>query len=314
MKAEQAQTDPPAISAPLSRKRIGVFIFGAAILIAAYSSVLLSFSHYVLETDLQQHVALVPFICGYLIWRDRQKNSLGSSINSSRLAAALAAVGGVIAVSINWKLRTEGMISLSDALSLRIFSLLIFLLAFALLTLGWVMIRPHLFAVCFLIFAVPLPDIVVHASSIFLQHVSADAAQVILKLSGTPVTREGLLFHIPRLDFLVAEECSGFRATFILFMISLLAGHLLLQKRSYKLLLVASVLPIAIVRNGIRISVITWLTSHVNPHIIDSPLHHQGGPLFFLMGLVPFLGCLWWLRRRDTDSSSGRLQMAEEPQ
>jgi hypothetical protein len=49
----------------------------------------------------------------------------------------------------------------------------------------------------------------------------------------------------------------------------------------------------------VRILTITLLTVHVDPGIIDSPLHHQGGPLFFTASLVPFLALLWWLRRKE---------------
>jgi len=301
MNAGPVPTSSGPVSVGISRKRIGVFIFGAVVVIAPYSSVLRSLLHFLLNTDLQQHVALIPFVSGYLIWRDRHVGHF-SSVKPSLLAVAVAILVGTAAVVMSWKLGAAGLISQNDVLSLYVLSLLIFLLALALLSFGWLVIKPHLFAVCFLIFAVPLPEVVVHGTSVFLQHASADAAQGILQLSGTPVNREGLQFHIPGLDFVVAEECSGFRATFVLFILSLAAGYLLLEKRSHKILLTAAVLPIAIVRNGIRIAVITWLTSHVNPHVIDSPLHHQGGPLFFLMGLVPFLLLLWWLCCRETKS------------
>jgi hypothetical protein len=33
--------------------------------------------------------------------------------------------------------------------------------------------------------------------------------------------------------------------------------------------------------------------------MIDSVIHHQGGPLFFVLSLGPMFLLLWWLRRHD---------------
>jgi exosortase/archaeosortase family protein len=66
-----------------------------------------------------------------------------------------------------------------------------------------------------------------------------------------------------------------------------------------RIVLVALVFPLAIVRNGFRILVIGLLCVHVGPHMIDSPIHHQGGPLFFALSLIPFFLLVWWLRRTE---------------
>ena len=61
----------------------------------------------------------------------------------------------------------------------------------------------------------------------------------------------------------------------------------------------AFVIPLGILRNGFRILVIGLLCVHVGPHMIDSPIHHQGGPFFFALSLVPLFLLLWWLRRQE---------------
>ena len=67
-----------------------------------------------------------------------------------------------------------------------------------------------------------------------------------------------------------------------------------------RIVLVAFVIPLGIVRNGFRILVIGLLCVHVGPHMIDSVIHHRGGPLFFALSLVPLFLLLWWLRRPGT--------------
>ena len=64
-------------------------------------------------------------------------------------------------------------------------------------------------------------------------------------------------------------------------------------------MLVAFVIPLGILRNGFRVFVIGMLCVYVGPHMIDSPIHHRGGPVFFTLSLVPLFLLLWWLRRGE---------------
>jgi exosortase len=217
----------------------------------------------------------------------------------SLLPASLAALIALAALAAYWTLGTTARIAHNDALSLSTFSYLAFLLAAALATVGWQTLRPHLFALCFLVFMIPLPRALIDFLSIMLQHASADAGEVMLSLTGMPVFRDGQVFQFPGLSIRVAEECSGVRSTFVLFITSLLAGHLFLRSGWKKALLALAIFPLGILRNGFRITAISWLSVNVNPGIIDGPLHHHGGPLFFLLSLVPLFGLLWILRRSD---------------
>ena len=58
-------------------------------------------------------------------------------------------------------------------------------------------------------------------------------------------------------------------------------------------------IPLAIVRNGFRILVIGLLCVYVGPHMSDSFIHHRGGPIFFVLSLIPLLFFMSWLRRHD---------------
>jgi hypothetical protein len=33
--------------------------------------------------------------------------------------------------------------------------------------------------------------------------------------------------------------------------------------------------------------------------MLDTAIHHRGGPLFFALSLVPLFLLLWWLRRQE---------------
>jgi exosortase/archaeosortase family protein len=111
--------------------------------------------------------------------------------------------------------------------------------------------------------------------------------------------RNGVDFLLPGIPIRVAEECSGFNSSFVLFIVSLVAGHLFFKKTHNKVLLALAVIPLAIIRNGFRITTISLLCVHVGPHMIHSPIHSHGGPLFFALSMIPFTALIWWMRRSE---------------
>ena len=118
-----------------------------------------------------------------------------------------------------------------------------------------------------------------------------------MNVTGLPLSRDGMFFRLPGITLEVAAECSGIRSSFMLFITSIVAGYVLLRERWTRTTLALVVIPLGIVRNGFRILTIAWLCVHVSPSMIDSPIHHRGGPLFFGLSLIPFFGLLLLLRR-----------------
>jgi exosortase/archaeosortase family protein len=97
----------------------------------------------------------------------------------------------------------------------------------------------------------------------------------------------------------VAPECSGIRSTLVLFITSLVAGQLFLRSRWKRALFALAVIPLGIFRNAFRIVTIGELCIHVDPGFIDSPIHHRGGPIFFVISMVPFILLLYYLRKAE---------------
>ena len=122
------------------------------------------------------------------------------------------------------------------------------------------------------------------------------------RATGTPVLRDGVIFQLPTIVIEVARECSGIRSSWVLFITSLVASHMLLTSTWRRVVLVAFVIPLGIVRNGFRILVIGLLCVHIGPHMIDSVIHHRGGPIFFALSLIPLFLLLIWLRRSESPS------------
>lgn len=64
------------------------------------------------------------------------------------------------------------------------------------------------------------------------------------------------------------------------------------------------VLPVAMVKNGLRIATLSTLAVYVNKNFLYGRLHRSGGFVFFFIGLVVLSGALRLLQRGDGRSRS----------
>ena len=167
---------------------------------------------------------------------------------------------------------------------------------------GWKWMAAAAFPFGFLIFMVPLPDVVVNWLETASKLASAEVAALLFSITGTPMLRDGTVFQLPGIAIEVAQECSGIRSSWVLFITSVLASFLFLKSPWRRVVLVAFVIPLGIVRNGIRILTIGLLCVHMGPEMINSIVHKQGGPLFFALSLIPMFLFLWWLRKGEREA------------
>ncbi len=277
------------------KSRLGGLLVFAVLLCAVFLGPLCSLVQYAAEASLHSHILLVPFISGYLIYL--QRSTLPKDFRSSPVCGALTFAIGIAAFGLALRLRPE--LSPGDFLSFVAFSFPTLLIAggFFFLGRGWMQVA--CFPIAFLYFMVPLPDAAVHWMETALKLASAEAASLFFGISGTPVLRDGLVFQLSNITLEVAQECSGIRSSWVLFIISLLASHLLLKSPWRRVVLLAVVIPLAILRNGFRILVIGLLCVHFGPQMIDHAIHRNGGPLFFMLSLPPLFLLLYWLRKGE---------------
>jgi exosortase C (VPDSG-CTERM-specific) len=275
----------------------------AGVLTLCFTWPLSELVRFALGSSLFSHVLLVPLVSVYLI---RQKqDALGSVAARPSLGSALLALAGIGLLLAYWLVwRPAGALPTTDYLAVMTTAYLALLVAAAWLCLGTSVIRAWAFPLLFLGFMIPWPNAMIDAVETGLQYPSAEATAVLLRLTGTPFLRDGLVIELPGIVLQVAQECSGVRSSLVLLITSVLAGHVLLRTRWKRWVLAFVVLPLGIVRNGFRILTISLLCVHVSPKMIDSPIHHSGGPVFFALSLVPFFLLLLWLRRTERQRPS----------
>ncbi len=279
----------------LCQSRAGGYVGFLVLLTLLFIQPLTRLMLYAARTDLYSYIVLVPLITGYLLYLQRGRTS-GAYRTS---VAGTVTVGGVgiaaLAAGILWR----GSLSVNDGLALMALAFASLAAAGGFLFLGSKWMASNAFPVAFLIFLVPLPDASVNWLGKASALASAEAAALFFTVTGTPMVRHDTVFELPGIVLQVAQECSGIRSSLVLFITSLVAAQLFLRTRWRRIVLVAFVIPLGIMRNGFRILVIGLLCVHVGPEMIDSPIHHRGGPIFFALSLLPLFLLLWWLRRRE---------------
>lgn len=268
------------------------------LLVGCFAWPLFELLRFALHSQLFSHILLIPFISLYLVWIKK-----GSTPREPRPHRALSLVPfslGLIVFSAYWYGSRSGVaVASNDHLTWTSLSFLFCFVGLCIFCLGLDTLRAIAFPLSLLIFIVPFPGPVVDRCESFLQHASAVTADGLFSLTGMSFLRDGLVFQLPGIRLEVAPECSGIHSTLVLLITSLVAGHLFLRAPWKRVVIALAVIPLGILRNGVRICTIGQLCVHVSPDMINSPIHHRGGPLFFAVSLVPVFLLLYYLRRSE---------------
>ena len=281
-----------------SRARLRGFLLSVIALLLFFSWPLLRLLRYALSSDLYSYIILIPFVSGYLIWNKRKALPTLSRPNQEftffTWIAGMAVLGVYLA-----KAFSGDNLAVEDSLAFLTLSFLLLFWGLCSWFLGKQALRSMAFPLGFLIFLIPFPVLLRFWIETFLQYCSAYAALALFDMTGIPVFYSDLTFQLPNITLLVAPECSGIHSSLALLITSILAGHLFLRSNWKRIALAFAVLPLAILRNGFRIFTLGELCIHVGPEMIDSNIHHKGGPIFFIISLVPLLALLLFLIRSE---------------
>ncbi|MGA9977112.1 MAG: exosortase/archaeosortase family protein [Candidatus Sulfotelmatobacter sp.] len=156
-----------------------------------------------------------------------------------------------------------------------------------------------LFPLGFLFLLVPLPRFLVNGIVDWLAQASALTAHGMFFAARVPVTQNGVFLDIPGLTVEVAKECSSIRSSSMLLVTTMILAQLLLRTTWRKWLMIALAIPVSVAKNGLRIFTIAMLGTRVDPSYLTGKLHHQGGIVFFSIGLGCMFFVLWILHRNE---------------
>ena len=258
------------------------FLLFNALFVSAFFGPLRDLVQMSLRSDTFSYIPFIPIISAYLMYSDRQM------IFSQKGSASTV---GFLFVGIGILLLFLGSISEAwparqDHLTLMTVSMVLIWIGGFTLCYGIRSLRAAVFPLLFLFFMVPIPGVVLDKIILFLQTGSAEAAYGFFQATGIPVSRDGFVFHLSTLDIEVAKECSGIRSSLSLIITGVLAANFFLRTGWARILLMLSLVPIAILKNGFRIASLSILGVYVDERILGSDLHRKGGIVFFILALV----------------------------
>lgn len=241
------------------------------------------------------HILLIPFISAFLIFLQRER------VFRAAQYCPLAGVPFIlIAAMLGYNLRAPfPQLNNTDHLSLITSLTVLLWIAAFILCYGTSSFRAAVFPMLFLLLMIPIPVVLAENTVSIMQKGSAATSYGLFRLIGVPCIRHGFRFSLPGVTIEVAEQCSGIHSGLSLFIAGLLLQHVLLQGVWKKAFFALCIVPIAILKNAVRIVTIAWLGIHVNPEFFHGQLHRQGGLPFSILGII-LLGLLLWLLRRQS--------------
>ncbi len=238
---------------------------------------------------------IVPVISAYLLWVRADKFA------RTRIDPARAAGGAVVFASL-------AALAVGRMNAIQVLEQLCFISTIAgiiLFLFGYRYLVLSLPAVGYLLFMVPVWDVVTQPLHQPFQENSAGIGVALMSVIGIPLYRDGTIITLPNITLEVARECSGVNYLVAVLAFALPMAFLRLRGMWRRALLVGASLVIAALANGLRVALIGALAYWD----IGSPLH---GPFHVLHGLfvaaigfvVIFVG-LRFLEEDETAADAG---------
>jgi exosortase len=283
------------IAESFMRKKDWLFVLFTAVTLALALPPLVDLLRTRWLSEYYSHIYLIPIVSAYLMFRRRKEMFRGTA--SAHPWGVLAAAAGVGLYVAGRFLGGE----LDVRASLTTLGALLFWCGSYLVLYGKSGSRRAFFPFAFLLFAVPIPALIIEKIIAVLVVGSASMTHLLFAVLGVPFVHEGPVFHLPGFSIKVAQECSGIRSSLALLITTVLAGQIFLKRFWRQAVLAVAVLPVALFKNAIRIVTLYVLSYFVDMRIIMGGfLHRSGGFIFFGLGLFVLGSILWLLRRGES--------------
>ncbi|MBO7392965.1 MAG: exosortase/archaeosortase family protein [Abditibacteriota bacterium] len=238
---------------------------------------------------------LVPPICAYFAWVNREK---------AAQAERKPSIWGLVLIVIALIFHIAGTVL--DVSGPSALSIVIFITGCCLYLWGPELVKVMSFPLAYMLFMIPIPGGLIDRIGLPLQIFASKASEFLLRMMAPNVTRTGIQLAVDGHDFQVAQACSGLSSLIALLCVGAVFAYMTRLKTSYKWILFACSLPIAVAANVIRITSIA-LVGHYWSWDKAMGFYHDWGPfpLFFLAIVMLFIinGVLEWISsRRDTSA------------
>ena len=218
----------------------------------------------------------MPVVCAYLIWRKRSK--LKALPVESSQAGLFILIAGLLLHIISSILK----INFGSYVSL-----VIVLEGLVLYLLGKKVNRQLLFPLAFLVFMIPLPNVIIIGLSFKMKILASQISSNLISKMGIPAVRDGSTIYLPNGKLMVGDPCSGLRSLISLLALGALFTQFIQGSRAKKNILFLSAAPIALASNALRIIALLLVTYVYGEQAALGLFHDFSGMMVFI---IAFLG------------------------
>lgn len=174
-----------------------------------------------------------------------------------------------------------------DFISIEVAALLLALLAVAYAYFGLAVLKLMWFPIFYLAFVIPIPGWLIDAVTGPLKILISESVTWVLTKFGYPVAHIGVTIYVAQYQLLVEDACAGLNSLISLTAIGLFYVYILRGSNwRYSLLLLALILPIAVLANGVRVLALVLITYHLGDAAAQGYLHDFAGMVTFTSALL----------------------------
>ena len=222
------------------------------------------------------HGFLIPFVSIFVAWQRR------GAIKASRVSTDMRGLAVIAAgLFIHIVCAAIKLYFLSG------FSFIFVLYGLLLFFFGKDMVRNLVFPLLFLLAMIPLPLVLVSNITVKLKLIVAEAATFVLNRIGFPSARDGNLIIMPSSHVAIEAPCSGLRSLISLLTLGALFSFAVKVSYLRKTLLFMSSVPIAILTNIVRVTMLATVNDLYGEKIAMGFFHDFSG---FMMFGIAFAG------------------------
>ena len=289
MPINRTQDAPSAVqdSAPLSAPELVLAAAAFTLALAVSVPALQGLSHMWRDSDFYGHAYAIPLVAAYLAWSRR--DAIRAALRPLRPPAlGWLAVFGAASFEV---LMILGDVRFAAGVGI---SLLLGAVAFG--TGGWPLLRPLGLPLFFLTLAVPPPGFLLQQVLFRLKLFVTELAITILHAAGATVVAEGNTILVPGYTLFVADACSGLTSIVTLLPLACVVAYFLSHGVWRRVVVVASVVPLAIAANVGRVVATVAMVSRLGTDAAQGLLHESFGLATYVVGTLAVIGVARVLR------------------
>ena len=257
---------------------LGIWFIGLLVLAVFIPIYGLLLSRFGARESYYSHGYLVPFVSLYLVYRKRK--ALIALKTKPSFSGLVILIAGVVLYLVSLSLRINFTSYL--AIPVVIFGIVLYLG-------GGKFAKELLFPIAFLIFMLPLPEVLIIGISFKLKMLAAQGATFLVNKMAIDAQRAGSTIYYPGGLLLVGDPCSGLRSLITFLALGALFTQFCRANVIKRSLLFISSVPIALLSNLSRLTFLLLVGYLYGEKATKGFLHDFSGIMVFILGFIGLL-------------------------